>query len=114
MMNKFALAIHGGAGTLLPSEITPEKANEIQNALQHALFEGKKCLEEGGSATEAVEIAVMALEDCPLFNAGKGSVMANDGSFEMEASIMSGDTLEAGAVAGIKNIKNPSDNMDIL
>ncbi|KXX69373.1 isoaspartyl peptidase/L-asparaginase family protein [Flammeovirga sp. SJP92] len=107
MKKKFALAIHGGAGTLLPSEITPEKADEIQEALQHALYEGKKCLMDGGTAVDAVEIAVTALEDCPLFNAGKGAVMAHDGSFEMEASIMSGQTLEAGAVAGIRGIKNP-------
>ncbi|ANQ51873.1 isoaspartyl peptidase/L-asparaginase [Flammeovirga sp. MY04] len=107
MKNKFALAIHGGAGTLLPSEITPEKEAEINSALQGVLYAAKKCLSEGGSALEAVEIAVTALEDCPLFNAGKGAVMAHDGSYEMEASIMSGETLEAGAVAGIRHIKNP-------
>ncbi|OHX64465.1 isoaspartyl peptidase/L-asparaginase family protein [Flammeovirga pacifica] len=107
MKNKFALAIHGGAGTLLPSEITPEKEVEINQALQGVLYEAKKCLKEGGSAVDAVEIAVSALEDCPLFNAGKGAVMAHDGTFEMEASIMSGKSLEAGAVAGIRGIKNP-------
>lgn len=107
MKQKFALAIHGGAGTLLPSEITPEKESTINNALQHVLSEARKCLENGGTALDAVEIAVSELENCPLFNAGKGSVLTHEGTFEMEASIMTGDTLEAGAAAGIKHVKNP-------
>jgi beta-aspartyl-peptidase (threonine type) len=107
-MNKtFSLAIHGGAGTIPKAELTPEKEVEYKLALEGALKAGKAILEKGGSAIDAVEMTVRALEDCPLFNAGKGAVFCADGGFELDACIMNGKDLTAGAVAGVKNIANP-------
>ena len=100
-MKKFAIAIHGGAGTILKSEMTSEKENAYNYALISCINQGLELLKTGGSALDAVELAVKALEDCPLFNAGRGSVFTHEGKHEMDASIMDGKTLNAGAVAGV-------------
>ncbi len=107
MNKKYALAIHGGAGTLVKGLMTPEKEAQYKAALNNALEKGYAILENKGSAMDAVEAAVKALEDSPLFNAGKGSVFTNEGTHEMDASIMDGKTLAAGAVSLITGIKNP-------
>lgn len=103
----FSIAIHGGAGTITRSMMTPEKESAYTNALSEALAVGEEILRKGGSSLDAVEKTVMALENNHLFNAGKGAVYTNSGTHEMDASIMCGKTLEAGAVSGISNIKNP-------
>lgn len=104
---KFSLAIHGGAGTLVKGLMTPEKEEQYKYALKNALESGYAILEIGGSAIDAVETAVRKLEDSPLFNAGKGSVFTNEGTHEMDASIMEGKNLRAGGVSLITGIKNP-------
>ncbi len=106
-MNNFSIAIHGGAGTLVKGLMTPELEAEYKAALQNALTQGYAVLEKGGSALDAVEIAVRLLEDSPLFNAGKGSVFTAEGTHEMDAAIMNGENLKAGAVSLITGIKNP-------
>ena len=106
-MNTISIAIHGGAGTLVKGMMTPEKEKAYQQALQIALDIGYQVLEKNGSALDAVEKAVKALEDSHLFNAGKGSVFTATETHEMDASIMDGKTLEAGAVSLITGIKNP-------
>lgn len=106
-MKKFALALHGGAGTLVKGIMTAEKEVEYKEALSNALNVGIRILEIGGSAILAVEETVKVLEDSPLFNAGKGSVFTNQGTHEMDASIMDGSNLQAGAVAMVSGIKNP-------
>ncbi|WP_452233001.1 isoaspartyl peptidase/L-asparaginase family protein [Lacinutrix sp. MEBiC02595] len=106
-MNTFSIAIHGGAGTLVKGMMTPALEAKYKAALQLALDAGYKVLENHGTATEAVETAVVVLEDSPLFNAGKGSVFTATESHEMDASIMDGKTLNAGAVSLITGIKNP-------
>lgn len=106
-MSTFSLAIHGGAGTITKASLTAEKERNYRNALESALRAGESILKGGGSAMDAVMAAIMNLEDCPLFNAGKGSVFTADAKHEMDASIMRGDTLEAGAVAGVMHVKNP-------
>lgn len=104
---KFALAVHGGAGTIIKESMTPELEAEYNAKLKEALNSGYKVLQSGGSSLDAVEIAVKILEDSPLFNAGKGSVFTSAGKNEMDASVMDGKTLKAGAVAGVTTIKNP-------
>lgn len=106
-MSKIALAIHGGAGTILKSKMTPDLEREYRGGLETALNAGYSILESGGSSLDAVEAAVICLEDFPLFNAGRGSVFTHEGAQEMDASIMDGSTLKAGAVAFVKNIRNP-------
>lgn len=106
-MQKFCLALHGGAGTILKEDMTPELENEYLTGLNEALSAGYAVLEKGGSALEAVERSVIVLEDNPLFNAGKGAVFTKKGINEMDAAIMDGSTLNAGAVAGVRNVKNP-------
>lgn len=106
-MTNIAIAIHGGAGTILKTSLTPELEQSYKNALQKALDTGYAVLESGKTSTDAVEVAVTSLEDCPLFNAGKGSVFTSEGTHEMDASIMEGATLNAGAVSAITGIKNP-------
>lgn len=106
-MKKYSIAIHGGAGTLVKGLMTPEKEKEYKNALENALHLGFSLLEKGGSALDVVEQAVRCLEDSPLFNAGKGSVFTNAGTHEMDAAIMDGKTLQAGAVTLITGIRNP-------
>ncbi len=107
MSNNFGIAIHGGAGTILRSSMTEEKEKQYTAALQQAINTGYTILQKGGSSLDAVEEAIISLEDCPLFNAGKGAVFNNKGGHEMDASIMYGKDLSAGAVSLIKNVKNP-------
>jgi beta-aspartyl-peptidase (threonine type) len=104
---KWSIAIHGGAGTLDPDSMTPERRAEYEAALQLALDAGAKVLADGGSAMDAVKAAIIPLEDSPLFNAGKGAVFTWDGTNELDASIMNGRDRSAGAVAGVKTVKNP-------
>ena len=106
-MNNYSIAIHGGAGTLLKGQMTSEKETAYTQALEAAVDEGYRTLENGGTAVEAVETAVKILEDSPLFNAGKGSVFTSEGTHEMDAAIMDGKSLKAGAVSLITGIKNP-------
>lgn len=106
-MKKFTIAIHGGAGTLIKGKMTPEKEIAYKKALDRALTDGYSVLENGGSAMDAVETAVKSMEDSPLFNAGCGSVFTATGTHEMDASIMDGSNLKAGAVTLITGIKNP-------
>jgi beta-aspartyl-peptidase (threonine type) len=106
-MKKFSIAIHGGAGTLIKGMMTPEKEILYKEALKAAVAVGYNLLESGASAVAAVEIAVKTLEDSPLFNAGKGSVFTADGTHEMDAAIMEGKNLQAGAISLITGIKNP-------
>jgi beta-aspartyl-peptidase (threonine type) len=107
MTAKFSIAIHGGAGTILRSSMTPELQQQYELGLQNALDKGYDILSNGGSSLDAVEAAVASLEDFPLFNAGRGAVFNNVGGHEMDACIMYGKNLEAGAVCGVSNIKNP-------
>jgi beta-aspartyl-peptidase (threonine type) len=104
---KWSIAIHGGAGTLDPKAMTPEKRAEYEAALQVALDAGAKVLAEGGSAMDAVKAAIIPMEDSPLFNAGKGAVFTWEGTNELDASIMDGGDRSAGAIAGVKTVKNP-------
>ena len=106
-MQNFSIAIHGGAGTIEPSDLTPALELQYHQALQYALDAGYNVLQLNGSALDAVAAAVVALEDHILFNAGKGSVFTKTGGHEMDASIMNGSDLAAGAVAGVQQIKNP-------
>jgi L-asparaginase / beta-aspartyl-peptidase len=104
---KHTIAIHGGAGTLIKGQMTASKETAYKDALLFALKAGDSILAQGGSALDAVEMAVRLLEDTPLFNAGKGSVFTAKGSHEMDAAIMDGKSLKAGAVSLITGIKNP-------
>lgn len=106
-MSKYAIVIHGGAGTILPAAMTTELEKAYKDALQAAKDAGFSCLSNGGTSVEAVKAAVISLEDCILFNAGRGAVFAKDGSQEMDASIMDGSNRMAGAVAAVRNIRNP-------
>jgi beta-aspartyl-peptidase (threonine type) len=104
---KPVIVIHGGAGTILKSQMTPEAEKRYTDGLKEALEKGYAILKKGGSSLDAVEAAVNVLEDNPLFNAGKGAVFTNEGKNELDAAIMNGKTLEAGSVAGVTVIKNP-------
>lgn len=106
-MSVFTIAIHGGAGTILKKDMTEEKEAAYRKGLEEALETGYAVLENGKTAIDAVRAAVCSLEDNILFNAGKGSVFGKDGSQEMDASIMDGINLMAGAVAAVRRIKNP-------
>ena len=106
-MKKFAIAVHGGAGTILRETMTPEKEKNYKQGLQDAITAGELILQKGGRSLDAVEAAIRCLENNPLFNAGKGAVFTNEGKNEMDASIMDGTDLRAGAVAGVQHIKNP-------
>lgn len=106
-MSVFSIAIHGGAGTLVKGMMTPDKELAYKRALELALEKGYEIVQSGGNAIDAVEKAVIVLEDSPLFNAGKGSVFTANGTHEMDAAIMDGKTLNAGAVSLISGIKNP-------
>lgn len=106
-MTTIALAVHGGAGTIAPALMTPERERGYREALELALRRGYAVLQEGGAALDAVQAAIRVLEDSPHFNAGKGSVFNADGQHEMDASLMNGLDLRAGAVAGVTNVKNP-------
>ena len=106
-MNTFSIAIHGGAGTLVKGMMTADLEAQYKSVLKEALSTGYAVLENGGTSIDAVEKAVIILEDSHLFNAGKGAVFTADESHEMDASIMDGKTLNAGAVSLISGIKNP-------
>lgn len=106
-MKNHVLLIHGGAGTISPKSLTPEKEKLYQNALKSALQAGNDILKKGGESLDAVEAAVISLENCPLFNAGKGSVFDANGKHEMEATIMCGKSRNAGAVSAVNHVKNP-------
>ncbi|WP_276389772.1 isoaspartyl peptidase/L-asparaginase family protein [Eudoraea chungangensis] len=106
-MHKIALAIHGGAGTLVEGMMTPQLETRYKKDLRFALDKGYKILENGGSSIDAVEESVKNLENSPLFNAGKGSVFTASGKHEMDASIMDGRDKSAGAISLIGGIRNP-------
>ncbi|MDB1122801.1 isoaspartyl peptidase/L-asparaginase family protein [Vibrio algarum] len=106
-ISPFAIAIHGGAGTILRENLTPELDKQIRAALEQSVRAGYDILNKGGDALDASVAAVKVLEDCPHFNAGKGSVMTHTEMVEMDASVMHGKEMEAGAVAAVKHIKNP-------
>jgi beta-aspartyl-peptidase (threonine type) len=106
-MQRFTIVIHGGAGTILREHMTPELERAYLKGLQEALDTGFSILQSGGSSIEAVKAATMRLEDNMLFNAGRGSVFTKKGLHEMDAAIMEGKSLSAGAVAGVKSIRNP-------
>ena len=103
----YAIVIHGGAGTIKKEFMTPQQEEAYRNTLQEALDSGYAILEQGGSALDAVQKAVNIMEDSPLFNAGKGAVFNSVGKNELDAAIMDGKTLNTGAIAGVKRIKNP-------
>lgn len=107
MQKIFTLAIHGGAGTILKTEMTPALEAAYLQGLKDALYAGYEILAKGGTAVDAVNAAVIKLEDNILFNAGRGSVFTKTGVHEMDASIMDGSSLQAGAVAGVRNVRNP-------
>lgn len=103
----FTLLIHGGAGNITPAIMNKEQEIEYTQALKEALDKGTEVLKAGGSAVDAVTAAICEMENNPLFNAGRGSVFTKKGLNEMDAAIMDGSNLAAGAVAGVRNIKNP-------
>ena len=103
----FSLAIHGGAGTIRRDAMTPEREASYTEALHEAIRAGGAVLGKGGLALDAVEAAVRSMEDCPLFNAGRGAVFTADGTHEMDACIMEGRDRAAGAVAGVHGVANP-------
>ena len=105
-MQTFSIAIHGGAGTILKQDMTAELEAAYSKGLQEALSAGYSVLDKGGTALDAVAAAVISLEDCIMFNAGRGSVFTKNGTHEMDAAIMDGKTLDAGAVAGVSSVKN--------
>ena len=106
-MSNFTIAIHGGAGTILKEDMTPELEQAYSEGLQQALDISYAVLEQGGTAVNAVKAALVILEDNVLFNAGRGSVFTKKGVQEMDAAIMDGRDLSAGAVAGVRSVRNP-------
>lgn len=106
---RWGIAIHGGAGTITRQGVPPEREAEYQAKLREALDAGHRILARGGSSLDAVQAAINVMEDSPLFNAGKGAVLTNTGTAELDASIMEGKTLNAGAVAGVQHVRNPID-----
>ncbi|MEY8849634.1 isoaspartyl peptidase/L-asparaginase family protein [Psychroserpens sp. XS_ASV72] len=107
--NSFAIIIHGGAGTILKENMTPELEKAYKSKLEEAIRVGHSILKQGGSSLDAVQKTINVLEDSPLFNAGKGAVFTNTETNELDASIMDGKTLNAGASAGTTTVKNPID-----
>lgn len=102
-----AIAVHGGAGIIRRADLTPEREADCHEALHAALAAGSEVLAAGGRALEAATAAVVVLEEAPLFNAGRGAVFTRDGGHELDASVMDGATLAAGAVAAVRRIRNP-------
>lgn len=107
MNMEYALVIHGGAGTITRDNMTAETEAAYRAALTEALRAGQEVLASGGTALDAVGATIMVMEDSPLFNAGKGAVFTNDGRNELDAAIMDGKTLNAGAIAGVTRVRNP-------
>lgn len=105
----FGLVIHGGAGTILKENMSDSLEGAYKEKLEEAIRAGHSILEKGGTSMEAVTAAINIMEDSPLFNAGKGAVFTNQGTNELDASVMDGKTLNAGAVSGVTTIKNPID-----
>ena len=105
--NEFAIVIHGGAGTILKENMSNELETAYKDKIKEALAAGYYILKTSGTSIDAVEAAIKILEDSELFNAGRGSVLSNNEEVEMDASIMTGHNLNAGAISGIKHIKNP-------
>ena len=105
--DKITLVLHGGAGTITRANMTPEKEKAYREVLNTALQKGYSVLKQGGTSVEAVAATIMVMEDSPLFNAGKGAVFTNEGKNELDAAIMEGKMLKAGAIAGVTTIKNP-------
>ena len=103
----YSIVIHGGAGTILRDKMSTEVEAEYREVLTKAVKAGHQVLQRGGSSTEAVTQAILVMEDSPLFNAGRGAVFTHDGEVELDASIMRGDDLNAGAVTGVKRVRNP-------
>ncbi|MFQ5446560.1 MAG: isoaspartyl peptidase/L-asparaginase family protein [Saprospiraceae bacterium] len=103
----YTIVIHGGAGTILKTNMTPEREKAYTDALNAALSIGENILKNGGTCLDAVEKTINYMEDSPLFNSGKGAVFTNAGTNELDASIMDGATQNAGAVAGVKIVRNP-------
>ena len=108
-VNDFAIIIHGGAGTILKKNMTDEKEAAYKAKLEEAIKVGHTILKNGGTSQEAVIKTIQVMEESPLFNAGKGAVFTNAGTNELDASFMDGKTLNAGAVAGVKDVKSPID-----
>lgn len=106
---RWGIVIHGGAGTISREAMTPEREAEYRAALTQALQAGHAVLARGGTSLDAVSAAVRVMEDSPLFNAGRGAVFTNDGKNELDAAVMDGRTLAAGAVAGLHHVRNPID-----
>lgn len=106
-VNDFAIIIHGGAGTILKKNMTDEKEAAYKAKLEEAIKVGHTILKNGGTSQEAVIKTIQVMEESPLFNAGKGAVFTNAGTNELDASFMDGKTLNAGAVAGVKDVKSP-------
>ncbi len=104
---EYVLVLHGGAGTISREMMTPEREQEFKDKLNEALEAGENILRNGGTSIAAVKAAIVIMEDSPLFNAGKGAVFSNKRTVELDASIMDGKTLMAGAVAAVTDIKNP-------
>jgi beta-aspartyl-peptidase (threonine type) len=107
MQQPFSIVIHGGAGTILKQDMTPELEKAYTLGLESALIKGYEILENGGTSVDAVRAAIIILEDHILFNAGRGSVFTKKGVQEMDAAIMSGADLKAGSIAGVRNVRNP-------
>lgn len=105
--DKVVLVIHGGAGTILKKNMTPEKEKAYRDALKESLSKGYEILKKGGNSEDAVIEAIIVMENSPLFNAGKGAVFTHEGKNELDASLMIGNTMQAGAIAGVTTIKNP-------
>lgn len=106
-VNEFAIIIHGGAGTILKKNMTSEKEKAYQEKLAEAIQVGHNILKNGGSSLDAVEKTIQVMEESPLFNAGKGAVFTHDETNELDASIMTGNNLNAGAIAGVSDVKSP-------
>lgn len=106
---RWGMVIHGGAGAMTPQSVPPARQEEYRAALTEALRAGHAVLARGGSSLDAVEAAINVMEDNPLFNAGRGAVITADGRIELDAAIMDGATLKAGAVAGLHTVRNPID-----
>src|SRR5690606_15425339 len=106
-MVKPVLAIHGGAGAIARAQLTPQVKSQYEDALRAILAGGERVLADGGLALDAVTEAVRLLEECPLFNAGKGAVFTHQGTHELDACVMDGRGCDAGAVAGVSRVRNP-------